>query len=503
MSKQPLGTITTLLDLTDRDVQENDLFPLDTSTTWFTRDKERKTVQFSPQIQTILFRGPAAFGQRFTINLGSLLVGDLLFGAVLQIKLGHWLDLRTRNQLAAGLLRYTDPSTAWEYANALGASCIESAELEIDGKTLETIDGDFIHMWSLISSEYNTQYGVAYDHIGRLPISILRQVSAPGTYTTPLLIPTPRAFPTEDGYLHCPLPFFFGRVKYQEALPLISIKEGNVRINITLRPFSEVVRQIRGYRDSCDSTPLATQISFTDRNGQESLVTTVGAVPAFESVALLTHGAILDGEYRQTLLRKPYEMLHRELQIFAFDEPTKYIVGKRSDTDIITIQLPLEANHPVEEILWYIRRKGTSNNNEWTNYTDKLESEWTMKYSEPIGVDPKFMTKPLLVSAKLQVNGITLIESDEQYFRQHIASKHKGGFAAYSNYVYGISFAETPGIHQPTGSVNASRANSFRLTLDIRPPGGILDASWEVKVFCNAMNWMRYENGLANAVFED
>ena len=126
-----------------------------------------------------------------------------------------------------------------------------------------------------------------------------------------------------------------------------------------------------------------------------------------------------------------------------------------------------------------------------------------MMNSTPIGLDPKFLTKPLLVSAKLQVNGITLIESDEQYFRHHIASKHKGGFVAYSNYVYGISFAETPGIHQPTGSVNASRANSFRLTLDIRPPGGILDASWEVKVFCNAMNWMRYENGLANPVFED
>lgn len=485
MSKQPLGTITTLLDLTDRDVQESDFFPLDTETTWFTRDRDRKIIQFAPQIQTIPFRGPAAFGQRFTIELGSLLIGDLLFGAVLQIKLGHWLDLRTRNMLASNLIRYTNPSEAWEYANALGASCIQSAELEIDGKTLETIDGDFINMWSLISSDYNTQFGVAYDHIALLPIATLRQMSAQ----------TVRAFPTEDAYLHCPLPFFFGRVKYQEALPLVSIKEGNVRLNITLRPFSEVVRQIKGYRDRCDSVPLNTQISFTDTNGIESLVPTSAVVPSLESVALLTHGAIIDGEYRQTLLRKPYEMLHRELQIFSFDEPTKYIVGKRAESDVITIQLPLEANHPIEEILWYVRRKGVRDNNEWTNYTDKLEREWLDSDT--------FLTRPLLVGAKLQVNGIVLIESDEQYFRQHIASKHKGGFVAYSNYVYGISFAETPGIHQPTGSVNASRANSFRLTLDIRPPGGILDASWEVKVFCNAMNWMRYENGLANPVFED
>ena len=491
MSKQPLGTITTLLDLTDRDAQENYVYPLDSEITRFSRAKERKVIAFTPQIQTILFRGPAAFGQRFSFDIGSLLVGDLIYGAILQIKLGHWLDKRTLNMLAAGEFRYTDPLTAWEYANGLGASCIASAELEINGKTVETTDGDFIYAWSILSNDYNTQVGIGYDHIAHLPISILRQI---GTATGP--IPTPRAFPTEDGYIHCPLSLFFSRVKYQEALSLISIKEGNVRLHITLRPFSEVVRQVRGYRDTCTSVPINTTISFTDKTGTITEIPTVNAIPALESVALITSGAILDGDYRQTLLRKPFEALHRELQTFYFDEPMKYAVSKRAE-NLITIQLPIEANHPVEEIVWFIRRKGVSINNEWLNWTDKLESEY------PIGTDPTFMTTPLLSYAKLQVNGITLIEAEEQYFRQHIASKHPGGYVAYSNYVYGISFAETPGIHQPTGSINASRANSLRLTLDIRPPGGVLDASWEIKVFCNAINWMRFENGLANPVFED
>jgi hypothetical protein len=490
MSKQPLGTITTLLDLTDRDAQENYLYPLTSEISRFNRAKERKVVAFTPQIQTILFRGPAAFGQRFTFDIGSLLVGDLIYGANLQIKLGHWLDKRTLNMLAAGEYRYTDVSTAWEYANGLGASCIAQAELEINGKTLETIDGDFINAWSLLSSDYNTQVGTSYDHLARLPISLLKQVGTPG------LLPTPRAFPTEDGYIHCPLHLFFSRVRYQEALSLISIKEGNVRLHITLRPFSEVVRQVRGYRDSCTSVPINSTISFTDKTGAVINIPTIPTIPAFESISLITAGAILDGDYRQTLLRKPFEALHRELQTFYFDEPVKYVINKRSD-NLITIQLPIEANHPIEEIIWFIRRKGVSTNNEWLNWTDKLETEW------PVGTNPKFRTRPLLVNAKIQVNGITLIEAEEQYFRQQIASKHRGGQAAFSNYIYGLSFAETPGIHQPTGSINASRANSLRLTLDIRPPGGVLDASWEVKVFCNAINWMRFENGLANPVFED
>jgi hypothetical protein len=485
MSKQPLGSITTLLDLTDRDGQEDDLFPLKTETTWFTRDKGRRTISFSPQIQPVPFRGPAELGQRFTFDINSLIIGDLLFGAFLEIKLGHWLDAGTLNRLAAGLYTYTDVGSAWEYANSLGSCILQTAELEIDGKTVETIDGDFINLFCLLYSDYNTQVGIAYDHLGRVPVKTL------------ITLP-PRAFPTEDGTIHCPLPFFFGRIQRQEALPLTSIKEGSARIHITLRPFSEVVRQLRGYRDSCSATPLNQTISMTPSDGGPAvLVPTTVATPLLESISILTHGAIVDGEFRQALLRKPFEMLHRELQTFSFDEPIKYSIAKRSDSDTILIQLPLEANHPIEEILWTVRRKDVSINNEWTNYSDTVEANWSN--------DPSFLTNPLLVKAAIQVNGITMIEADELYFRQHIARRHKGGYEAFSNYVYGFSFAERPGDHQPTGSINASRTNSLRLTLEISPPKGFdwRIKEWEVKVYCMALNWLRFENGLANAVFED
>lgn len=482
----PKGTITTLLDLTDRDAQENYLFPLTTNSTWFSRDRTRKTVSFIPHVQTTLFRGPAEFGQRFCFDLGSLRNGDLLFGAAIQIKLGHWLDSTTLNDLAGGRLTYTNPvRDAWEYANSMGSACIASAELEIDGKTVEIIDGDFIHTFTSLFSDYNAQFGVAYDHLAKVPIQTLRNLP-------------PRTFPTEDAYIHCPLPFFFGRVKYQEALPLIATKEGSVRVFITLRPFSELVRRYGGARSSCDEVPLGSTMEFTVTGTSTTTHRTAAATqPLLESVALVTHGALLDGDYRQHLLRKSFEMIHRETQIFTFDEPTKYQVSKNTATDTITIQLPLEANHPIEEIVWIIRRKATHTNNEWTNFTSRVEAEW------PINPAEVFFTQPMLQNARLQVNGLTMIDADEQYFRQHIASKHKGGYTAYSNYVYGLSFAEQPGAHQPTGSINASRANSMRLTMDIKNPGGALGQDWEIKVFCMEINWLRFKNGLANPLFED
>ena len=337
-----------------------------TNTTWFSRDTERRVLPFTPHIQELPFRGPAAFGQRFSFDLGPLLVGDLLFGTVLQLRLGHWLGQQAQNLLAAGIYSYQDATTAWEYANSLGTALIAQAELEIDGDTIETIDGDFANVVSLLFQEFNGQVANSYDSLGRIS-------------TTRLMAQTqPRLFPTEGGVLNCILPFFFMRTKYQDALPMTSIREGLVRIHVTLRPFDQCVRQLRGWRDSCEAVPLARSFVMNSTlPPSPQTVVAAATAPDFESVRLLTYGALVDGPFRQRLLRAPHEILHREVQTFYFDEPLKYAAPGRSEADTIRVQLPLEANHPLEEIIWFVRRKGVVENNAWTNYTSVLEREWS------------------------------------------------------------------------------------------------------------------------------
>ena len=478
--KKPLGTITTRLDLTNRDLQENDFFPLKTETTWFARNTERRVLAFTPVVQEIPLRGPGAFGQRFSFDLGSLIVGDVLLGTILQIRLDHWLDPQSQLQVEAGLLSYDVSGTAWEYANSLGTAIIAQAELEIDGKTIETIDGDFINVFNILYGDYNRSFGIAYDHLGRLPMRMLMAEQAP------------RLFPTEDGTLNCLLPFFYMRTARREGLPMIAVREGLVKIHITLRPFEECVRQLRGYRDSCDAVPLNTKIAMR-LGATAKLAATPVAPPSFKFIQLLTQSAIINGAFRQRMLRAPFEIMHRELQTFYFEEPLKYAVGKRGADDVIRIQLPLEANHPLEEIIWFVRRRGVRDNNAWTNYSSVLDAEW----------NPRVAAQPLLQNAIIQANGVTLCDAEEQYYRQLIAAAHKGGMIAYNNFVYGYPFARTPGEFQPSGSFNASRVSSLRLVLDVKPPGGILDGNWEVKVFCIALNWLRFQNGMANPMFED
>jgi hypothetical protein len=381
--------------------------------------------------------------------------------------------------LQGGSAQYADPQTAWFYANAIGLILIQSVELEIDGVTIEKVDGDFSTVYSQLFPEFNTQFGVA-EHVGLVSMKRLLSWNPQ------------RVFPTETGYIHCMLPLFFQRTKLKEGLPLIACREGSVRIHVTLRPFAEVVRQARGFRDSCNDVPINKSIvleTISHQFNDPYTITTSASEPQLNNVRLLTWGALLDGTLRNSMLRQPFEVMHRDVQTFYFAEPLKYAASTTNPGSVIRVQLPLEANHPLEEILWFVRRTDVALNNEWTNYSSVLEKEY----------DPIYNARgPLLVSAKIQVNGIDLVDAEEAYFRNLIGKYHKGGVAAYNAFIYGYPFARHPGEHQPSGTINASRLQSLRLTLDVNCPG-----TWEVKVFCIGLNWLRFENGMANHMFTD
>jgi hypothetical protein len=107
----------------------------------------------------------------------------------------------------------------------------------------------------------------------------------------------------------------------------------------------------------------------------------------------------------------------------------------------------------------------------------------------------------MLVSATLQVNGITLVQRPGEFFRRDISQNHRGGIVAYNSFVYGYTFAKFPGRQNPTGWMNSSRSTDVRWRMDIKPPGGSEDLEFEIVVFALSMNWVRFENSIANKVF--
>jgi len=444
------GDIVTLLDLAPRDFQDNSMFPLSADKTWWL-PTNRTLNPFTISVQEFPFRGPTAFGQRFTFDMKSVGCGDLLLNTFLQIDLGHWLDDTTLLRLETG--KYVMNSDFWAYANKLGSVIVEKAELEIGDSTIETIDGDFLNVYFHLA-DLNAQFGISTDGLG----STAQQT---------------RPFPTTDRSIYIPLPFFFSRIKTKEALPLLACREGSVRIHITLRPFHECVQIVGKPRTSTTQTPLGLRNEITNYLNTVQLQTSVVSseiIPQFKTIKLITQAANTDGDMRQKILRQPFEILRRDVATFYFEEPLKYAVNKTFDT--VTVQLPLELNHPLEEILWFVRSKNTHLSNDWTKYT-------------------------MIKSAILQMNGTEIVNADEQYFRRTIAKAHKGS-TSYFNNIYGYSFSKNPGTHQPSGTLNASRVQSVRLTLNVN-----LAELWEVKVFVVGLQWLRFQNGLANKMFTD
>ena len=487
---RPRGDITTVLDQVTRDEQDNTLFPLSAETTLFARTPGRRTHPFSTVIREFTCRGAPNFGNRFTFDIGSLAAGDLLMSVLIQVQLGHWLPDYIIAGLQNGTITYDDPSNdAYTWCNSLGTALIEKAELEIGDHILETVDGDFANVFSLLFPDINSQFGIGADALGRTTQKQQQTV-------------TPQPFPTgTNGIVTCILPFFFQRTRLNEAFPLASCHEGTVRLNITFRPFVQLIKKWNraNPRTTCDETPLNRTIQFNglpaDLSGNPiNTYTTPSYVPEPQDVLMVTYSAVVGGTLRDSYLRQAHDLLFRETQTFRFSEPLTYVL--RTTGESVTIQLPLEANGPIEEIIWFVRRKGTAAQNEWTNYSSTLASEYDA-LTNPY--------KGLVIAAKIQVNGIDLVEAEGDYFRAHIAEKHRGGITAFENFLYGYSFARHPGEHQPSGALNASRMNTLRLTLEIAAPvtpsGGTDE--WEVVVYCMGLNWVRFENGIVNRIFSD
>jgi len=396
-------------------------------------------------------------------------------------------------------------SQYWTYVNGLGTSLIEYADFIVKDQTIERLTGEFIRTY-FHTVGIGSLFGLSTDALGEVPYPYLSPSVVSSTPFSPSF-----AYPIEGGTYFCVLPFFFYRTKLAEVFPLLSCQEGQVRIDIKLRPFEEMVRRYVGWRANPTDSPLNQTVPFVvtpvtsalQQAQQVQLLLTPTATnpPAFRDFRMVTACSYTTGILRDRLLRQPFEQMVKLVQTFSFDEPLKYAVNK-TEKDVIEIQLPLELNHPVVELLWVFRRKAVRINHEWTNFAPSVGYETT----------PDTLYPPWLQYATLRVNGSDVIAAEGDWFRRHSAEHHAGGWNQYQSHVYGYSFAERPDLHQPTGTANMSRATSVMLQLRVNPPmaaplpaGCVFDSTvvngWEVMVFGLHYNWLRFQNGICNLLF--
>lgn len=480
---RPLADSVTVINAIDRGELDDFFFPADETRTIFSPDNlTAKSLPFTTTVVEYVHKGAPMYGGSVTFELADI---DLLLSTHVQVELDHWLADYIRVGLATGAYTYSDVSDsepAWTYVNSLGTVLIESASLQIDELEVERIDGTYAHIWALTGPDANTQFGIATDGLGIRPITDMR---------------TPFVYPTLNGTIACILPFSYGRARRSAAFPLASVATrgggggGSARIVVRFRPFEQIVQCVAGPR-ACNDGPLGKTYVFDGPAGPGSVTYTAPTqIPQPRRVSLIAYGALTHGKFRSSLLRRPFEKLFREVYAYHFDEPLKYTVNKIGDT--VSVQLPLELNNPCEEIIWVLRRKAATQAGEWTNYS---AIPWWV--TDPIYNPPC----SALVRASVYINGQPVAENEpESYYRRAVADVHKGAITAYDKYIYGYVFSRRPGERQPAGHVNMSRASSVKLALTVEMPADGLDQEWTVSVYAHCMNWMRFENGIANRLY--
>ena len=317
---RPRGDITTVLDLTDRDSQDNTYFPLDTSESWFHRGDIKTVYPTALSIQEFTQRGPGDWGQKFSFEIGTLPAGDLLQAVILQFKLSSWYNNAIVNQLRGGTTTTNVTNFAseyWTYMNSLGTAIIEYAEFIVNDQTIERISGEFIKTYLNTYADVNNLFGISTDGTGSIPVPYLSTELNPAgqPYVLQTELNPNRPFPTENGTFFCVLPFFFTRTLLKETFPLLSCNENTVRIDVRLRPFDQVVRKYIGYRENCSDVPLNKTVKFV---GETTETTTADCPPAFSDFRILTACPLLDGSLRDKFLRRPFEQMVKLVQTFQF-----------------------------------------------------------------------------------------------------------------------------------------------------------------------------------------
>jgi hypothetical protein len=380
----------------------------------------RRHTNFAVESIEQTFNGTADFNKRVTATISRN--GDLIQQMYLEVLLP-----------AVSTLAPGSTSNVWTYG--VGNALVSQAEIEIGGQLIDRQYGDWMNIWTELTipegkrSGYDNMVGNAVSTVGTNPAEQLGGIAL----TTSATI---------VNRLYVPLQFWFNR-NPGLALPLIALQYHEVKLNLTIRPFADLIN-----------------------------VTTTGCTIGSNTLGckLYVDYVYLDTDERRRFAQVSHEYLIEQVQFTG----TETIASLSSNKNVT-----LNFNHPVKELIWahttteHATSSFGSNNCRWFNYSGRNSGTSTL--TGTLGCD-SFQT------ALLQLNGHDRFSSrSSDYFRKVQNYEHHtrvprvgsdiAGLTADAlqislrQYIYSYSFALSPEEHQPSGTCNFSRIDNAVLQL--------------------------------------
>ena len=388
--------------------------------TWFKMVYRRYT-NFAIESQPMYFDGTADFGKRITCLVPRR--GDLLSQVILEVTLPA-LTLTT--------------GEAVSYVNSIGHALIQEITVEVGEQEIDRQNGEWMEIWSNYTTTSDKQTGF-YNMIGKV------DGYSPPTLFGPLK-------------LYIPLRFWFCRNPGM-ALPLIALQYHPIRINLTLRPLSQL------FFTQSLTTPACTSLEVNPVSIQDMM--------------LWGDYIYLDVEERRRFVSNTHEYLIEQTQ---YTSQIPIAPGASSGS------LRLEFNHPIKELFWYIQRDDMIRYHEYFNYSS-------------LGTFEIGTRTDMLLNTVLQLDGFDRFQvRDAGYFRL-VQPWQYHTVVPEDFFVYSYSFALRPEDAQPTGSMNASRMDSIVLQVAINPTLVNAVGTIHSRIYAINHNVFRVADGFGGVLF--
>ena len=412
---------------------------------------------FTIGFETFISNG-TGLTQTFTIDKNM----DLLTNVFLHAQLPALAGTAGSGGDSAGYLLYTNSTdNAACYVPFVGYRLIESAEFRVGGTILQEIKGDYLYIMSELCGNGGNKSNA--DISGMVGSSTLIDNT-----------------PAQN--LYVPLNFWFAR-SASNALPVVALQYNDITVKITFRPYKDLIV----VNDNAVSVTLggvaagATPPANYNGVGSVNFALVCACVYLEDSERRELAGVAQGGGWCKADGSRAEGLTY-------IIEQAQYHLGNSTQTG--TTNLDLSFNHLTKALIWTIH--------------DTASSGAVLGRANGLFADYQRMD-----SAEFHINnnrrfGGTTTGFSELMFRQLQAYAHWPRVPAQGSAtdqrathsmdnIYSYSFALSPHLIQPSGSLNLSKVQNARLSVKVAAPG----SGSVIDVIAISYNFVNFSAGTA------
>ena len=377
----------------------------------------------------------------------------------------------------------------FQWIKNIGYNMIDHVDLVMNGVVIQRLRGEWLKLFSYMTHDANKRL-IVDQMVGNVPDlydpanAYDRQNQYPHAIT-PNAVPTamPKAIIPEPSIrgrqLVVPLHFWFAE-NPGLALPLVSLQNSEVYINVTLRNLNDLYTVI----DVKPGTPTYGQrvkpTGDVDYNAMKLFLSppTVSGTPSDPAITTWFPDPYLEGNFIY-LTEMEMNQLARADQTFLVKTVT-YVSSEGQFGGNTDLEIPIR--NLVTRIVFDATRSDRIAVNDWDNYTN-----WSSPSRAPWSAINASIPTALYASGQEQVSsvypqdaiidGVLLLDGKERfqtkpipYFSLLQRYRHTTGNVPRLPGVYTYSFALDHDQYQPSGAMNGSLFNKATLRLTLQTP---------------------------------